>query len=143
MRSRLLVCAAVLASVPLLAAPQEPKKDDKNNSTITVTGCVDGSYLRVHEVDTVGSYTERYRLAASKQLLKEMRAKQQGHRLEITGRVISAPGTEHMGHSTQVGKKTRIYTGAKDVPIVPTGDDTSTLEVASYRVLEESCKGKV
>jgi len=48
-----------------------------------------------------------------------------------------------MGHSTQIGKKTRIYTGAKDIPTVPNGDNTSTLEAASYRVMDESCKGKL
>ena len=127
MRSGLLTAAVVLASVPVLAVPQEPKKSDKDNKTITVTGCVEGGYLRVHEMDTKGSYTERYRLAGSKSLLKELASQQHGHLLEVTGRVVDAPGTEHAGHTSQVGKKTTIYTGAKDVPTIPTGDTTSAL----------------
>src|SRR5215471_6019668 len=141
MRSRLLVCAVTLASVSGLAAFQEPKKSDKDKSTITVTGCVDGSYLRVHAVDTVGSYTERYRLAGSKQLLKEMASSAQGSLIEVTGRVKDARGTEHEGQTVQIGKKTKIYTGAKDIPRAPKGDDTSTLEVTSYRKMQEACKG--
>jgi hypothetical protein len=140
MRSAPLLVAVLLASVSVIA--QEPKKSDRDNKTITVTGCVEGGYLRVHEADPIGSYTERYRLAGSKALLKEIASQQHGHLLEVTGRVVDAPGTEHGGHTTQVGKKTKIYTGTKDVPTIPTGDDTSKLEVASYKELQESCTGK-
>lgn len=143
MRTTLLVCAVVLASVSALVASQEPKKSDQDNKTVTVTGCVEGGYLRVHEVDRIGSYIERYRLAGSKQLLKELASQQHGHLLEITGRVIDVRGGEHAGHTTQVGKKTKIFTGAKDVPSQPTGDDTPTLHVQSYEETQESCKGKL
>ncbi len=142
MRSGLLTAAVVFASVPVLAVPQEPKKSDKDNKTITVTGCVEGGYLRVHEMDSKGSYTDRYRLAGPKALLKEIASKQHGHLLEVTGRVIDAPGTEHAGHTTAVGKKTTIYTGTKEVPTIPTGDTTSKLEVTSYNEMQESCAGK-
>jgi len=141
-RSTLFALSVVLASVAMPAARQEPKHDNKDNKTLTVTGCVEGGYLRVHEVDPTGSYVERYRLAGSKSLLKEIAAQQHGHLLEVTGRVIDAPGTEHAGHTTRVGKKTTVYTGAKDVPVIPTGDTTSTLQVQSYREMQESCKGK-
>jgi hypothetical protein len=141
MRSRLIVCAVVLASGSGFAF-QEPKKSGNDNSGITVTGCLDGGYLRVYKADSVGYYAERYRLAGSKQLLKEMASKHNGSLVEVTGRVKSAPGTEHLGETVQIGKKTKIYTGAKDVPRVPTGDDTSTLEVKSYRKLQETCSGQ-
>jgi hypothetical protein len=143
MRSGPLIVAVALASVSVLATSQEPKKSDKGNKTITVTGCVEGGYLRVHEFDPVASYTERYLLAGSKALLKEIASKQNGHRLEVTGRVIDAPGTEHLGHTTQIGKKTKIYTGTKEVPVAPTGDNTSKLEVTSFNEMQESCSGKV
>jgi len=143
MRSGPLIAAVTLASVSVLAASQEPKKSDKDNKTITVTGCVEGGYLRVHEFDNVGSYTERYRLAGSKALMKEIASQHSGHRLEVTGRVIDAPGTEHLGHTTQIGAKTKIYAGAKDVPVIPTGDNTSKLEVTSFNEMQESCGGKL
>ncbi len=142
MRSRMLVAVAVAVSLAAVSA-QEPKKSDKDNKTVTVTGCVEGGYLNVRAVDPVGSYTERYRLAGSKSLLKEIASQHHGHVLEVTGRVTDAPGTEHMGHATKVGKKTTIYTGAKDIPQVPTADTTAKLEVTSFSETEETCKGKL
>ena len=63
-----------------------------------------------------------------------------GHLLEVTGAVTDTTGkATHLGKTIQVGKKTRIHTGAKEVPQVPQGDDAS-IEVASYRDLEPSCK---
>jgi hypothetical protein len=106
---------------------------------ITVTGCVDGSWLRVRSADPLGSYTERYRLVGSKQLLKEIAAQYKGHVIEVTGPVTDTRATTHRGKTIQVGKKTRITTGAKDVPSVPTGNDP-TLGVDSYRDLKASCK---
>jgi hypothetical protein len=138
----MLVVAAVVVSLAVAAA-QEPKKSDKDNKTVTVTGCVEGGYLNVRAVDPAGSYTERYRLAGSKALLKEIGSQHHGHMLEVTGRVADAPGTEHMGRSAKIGKKTTIYSGAKDVPQVPTGDTTSKLEVTSFTETEETCKGKL
>jgi hypothetical protein len=140
MRAQLLVAAVVLASVAVLAGSQEPKKSDRDNKTITVIGCLDGNYLRVTERDPVGTYNDRFRLAASKQLMKEIAGKEQGHKLEVTGHVIDAPGTEHAGKTTKIGKKTTIYTGAADVPTIPDGNTTSTLQVQSYRELSETCK---
>lgn len=142
MRHGLEVAAIIIASASVLAAPQEPKKSDNDNKTITVTGCLDGGYLRVHEADPVGSYTERYRLHGSKQLLREMASQHNRKVLEVTGRVTDAPGTEHAGHTTKVGKNTTIHTGAKDIPTLPTGDNTSTLDVLSYHETQESCTGK-
>jgi len=140
MRFGPLFAAVVFASVSLVATSQEPKKDNKDNKEITVIGCVEGGYLRVHEADTTGSYTERYRLAGSKSLMKELASQHHGHLLEVSGRVVDAPGTEHLGHTVQVGKKTKIYTGAKDIPTIPTGD--TKLEVTSYSETKESCHGK-
>ena len=141
MRSGLLVAGLVVASASVFAAGQEPKRSDKDNKTITVTGCVEGRYLRVTEHDTVGTYNDRFRLAGSKQLLKEIATGQQGHKVEVTGRVIDAPGTEHAGRTTKIGKKTTVHVGAADVPAAPTGDTTSTLQVESYRDMSASCKG--
>lgn len=130
----------VLASVPLAVSAQEPKKSDKDNKTITVTGCLEGNYLRVTERDSAGTYNDRFRLAASKQLMKEIAGKKQGHQLEVTGHVIDAPGTEHAGHTTNIGKKTSVHVGAADVPTIPSAETTSTLQVQSYREVSETCR---
>jgi len=140
MRSELMV-AVVLASVSVVAASQEPKKSDKDNKTITVAGCVDGSYLRVTETDPSGSYRDRFLLAGSKQLMKEISKAQQGHKVEVTGHVIDARGTEHVGQTTQIGKKTKVYVGGSEKPAQPIGDMTSTLQVQSYREISNSCVG--
>jgi len=139
MRSGMLFAAVALSSVSIVAAAQEPKKSDKDNKTITVVGCVEGSYLRVTETGP-GGYTDRFRLAGSKHLMKEIAKEQQGHKLEVTGHVVDAAGTEHAGRSTKVGKKTTIYVGAAEVPSTPSGDTTSTLQVQSYRETSESCR---
>jgi hypothetical protein len=138
MRS-VLLAASVFVSASLLAA-QEPKKSDKDNKTITVTGCVDGGYLRVASHDHEGTYNDRFRLAGPKHLLKEIATQQVGHKLEITGHVIDARGTEHVGQTTKVGEKTTVYVGGDNVPAVPSGDATSTLQVLSYRDTSEMCK---
>jgi hypothetical protein len=142
MRSELLGAAVIFTSVGVLAASQEPKKSDNDNKTITVTGCLDGNYLRVTERDKVGTYHDSFRLAASKQLMKEIAGagKKQGHKLEVTGHVIDAPGTEHVGRTTNIGKKTSVHVGAADVPAVPDGNATSTLQVQSYRELSDTCR---
>ena len=135
MRTWLIVCGVMLAAAPSPRESQDRKKTD-DRPVITVTGCVDGSWLHVKG----GGYTERYKLRGSKQLLKEMSSTFKGHLLEVTGAVTDTTGKAvHRGKTIQVGKKTRIHTGAKDVPQVPQGDDAS-LEVASYRDLEPSCK---
>ena len=139
MRSGLVFAAVVFASVSVLAS-QEPKKSDNDNKTITVTGCLDGNVLRVHPSGP-GSYIERYRLHASKQLLKEMTKEHQNHVLEITGVVTDTGDTTHRGKTVQVGKKTTIYTGAKEVPQAPSGQNDPILDVLSYREQEALCKG--
>jgi hypothetical protein len=139
MRTGLFICAAVLAAAAGLHASQDQKKSDADKPVITVTGCVDGSWLQVRKTDRVGTYTERYRLRGSKQVLKELAAQYKWHLIEVTGAVTDTVNTTHRGKTVQVGKKTRIYTGAKDVPQVPSGNDP-TLEVASYRDLKESCR---
>ena len=105
---------------------------------IVVTGCVDGSWLHVRKTDPVGSYSTRYKLRGAKQLMKELAA-HHNHLVEVTGAVTDVPGTTHRGKTVQVGKKTRITTGAKEVPSVPSGGDPS-LDVHAFRDLKESCK---
>src|SRR5262245_54682196 len=140
MRTGLFVSAAIVAAAATVHAGQEEKKQKPpDDRTITVTGCVDKGYLHVKAVDSVGSYVERYRLRGSKQLLKEIAAKFDKHLLEVTGVVDDIDGNAvHRGKTVQVGKKTRITTGAKDVPQQPTGSD-ATLEVQSYRELKDVC----
>jgi len=137
MRMWLLMSVAILAGAPLQDSQDRKKGDDK--PIITVTGCVDGSWLRVRKVDPVGSYTERYKLRGSKQLLKELASTYKGHLLEVTGAVTDSRSTTHRGKTVQIGKKTRIYTGAKEVPQVPSGDDPS-LAVDTFRDLKETCR---
>lgn len=140
MRMKLFACASFVAAVAALTGgAQEPPKKPTDDRTITVTGCVDKSYLHVRAVDSSGGYTERYKLRGSKQLVQEIAAKYDRHLLEVTGVVTDLSGnTTHRGKTVKVGKKTTIYTGAKDVPQVPTGSD-ATLEVQTFRELKDRC----
>ena len=138
MRLGLLLCAAVSAAALLQA--QEPKKKKEEKPTIVVTGCVDGSWLAVRGSDPIGSYATRYKLRGSKQLLTELRKEFEGHLLEVIGAVTDTGGTVHRGKTIEIGKKTRIVTGAKEVPRQPTGVSDPELEVSSFRDLKERCK---
>ena len=138
MRTSAVLCAVVLASVSVFASSQEPKPP-KDENAITVTGCIDKGWLRVHVSDAAGSFREQYRLRGSKQLLKEMASKYHKHLLEVTGIVTDYGDTMHKGKTIQLGKKTRITTGAKEVPDVPPVQDP-TLEVRSFRELKDTCR---
>lgn len=139
MRRALVVGAAILATVASLRAAQDEKKTDDGKAVIVVTGCIDGSWLHVQKSDYLGSYATRYKLRGSKHVLKELVANHNKHLVEVTSRVTDTGNTTHRGKTIQVGKKTRIHTGAKEVPVVPSGDDPS-LEVASYRDLKDGCR---
>jgi hypothetical protein len=134
----LLIGAAILAIVASVHAAQDAKKTDDGKAVITVTGCIDGSWLHVQKSDGVG-YATRYKLRGAKHVLKELVANHHTHRVEVTGKVTDTANTTHRGKTIQVGKKTRIHTGAKEVPVVPSGDDPS-LEIASYRDLKDRCR---
>jgi hypothetical protein len=143
MRIRLFVTAALLAAAASVQANQDQKVKPKEKppggkAVITVTGCVEGSWLRVQAVDPSGSYAERYKLRGSKQLLKEIAGQYNKHLLEVTGAVTDTGDATHMGKTVQVGKKTRITTGAKEIPQIPTGSD-ATLDVQDFRELQPTC----
>ena len=140
MRS-LFVCAAILAAASSLAAQDEKKaKKDKDKPVIVVTGCLEGSQLRVRQSDSIGTYTERYRLHGTRTLLKEMADKYNGHLIEVTGAVTDIGDTTHRGKVIPVGKNSRIYTGAKEVPVMPSGVADPILDVASFKELPGACK---
>ena len=141
MRTRALIGIAMAATFVSLAGAQEPKKKTgDDHPMLTIEGCLDGNWLHVKRVDAGGSYAERYRLRGSKTVLKEMASEYKGHLLEVTG-VVTDPTTDttHMGKTIQVGKKTRITTGAKDIPQVPDGATDPWIEVASFRDVAERC----
>jgi hypothetical protein len=138
MRIALVACAAALTAVTLHASQDEKKKTNK--TVIVVTGCVDGTWLRVQKSDTFGGYVERYKMRGPKQLLKEMEKKYHRHLIEVTGTVTDSGDATHMGSTIAVGKKTTITTGAKDLPISPSGAGDPTLEVDSFKDLKDRCK---
>ena len=131
--------ALAAALTPNAAQDPKPKKGD-DKPIIVVTGCLDGSWLHVSRVDGTNRSTERYKLRGSKQLLKELQKKYEGHSVEVTGSVTDTGNTTHRGKVIEVGKKTKIYTGAKEAPERPTGLGDPELEVSSFRDLAERCK---
>lgn len=137
MRTGLLLCAVLSAAV--VAHAQEPaKKKQDDRPVLVITGCVDGSWLEVRRTDAVGWYATRYKLRGSRQLMSEIRKKFERHLLEITGAVLDTGATTHRGKTIEIGK-TRVHTGAKEVPRQPTGAGEPELEVISFRDLKEKC----
>jgi hypothetical protein len=141
MRSGLLLCAAVLAAGATYAS-QDPKARKKadDRPVIVVTGCVEGTWLRVQRTDAAGTFVERYKLRGSRQLMSEVQKQLKGHQVEVTGAVTDTGETAHRGKTIEVGKKTRISTGVKDAPQYPTGTGDPVLEVDSYKDLKDRCK---
>ncbi len=134
----LLLCAAMVTVICSLAAAQDEKKKNEK-PVIVVRGCLDGSWLRVQASDSISS-VQRYRLHGTRALLKELTEKYNGHLLEVTGAVTDTGDTTHRGKVIQVGKNTRIYTGAKEAPVMPTAMGDPIVDVASFRELQASCK---
>ena len=127
----------VVAVAGIASGQDEQKKSDK--PVLTMKGCVDGEWLQVSAVDPVGSHTQRYKLRGNKRLLKELTSAHNGSLVEVTGAVTDSRSTTHRGKTVQVGEKTSVRIGSKDVPQVPNGDDPS-IEVGSFVVLRDSCK---
>jgi len=123
-----------------LAAAQDQKKNTNDKPVIVVTGCLDGSWLRVQPSNTNGAYVERYRLHGTKTLLKELASQYNGHEMEVTGAVTDTGKTAHRGKTIPIGEKGRIYTGAKEVPTQPSGIGDPILDVGSFRELKGSCR---
>ena len=115
MRTRMWVCAALMAAVLATAHAQEPKKTGTENATMTLTGCLDGNWLHVEAMDRVGSYRERYKLKAPKALLKEMTTEHKGNKLEVTGVVIDRADKLPLSVQTYVGPPDSIGRGVTDL----------------------------
>ena len=142
MLTKLFVFAVLLSAVVTVTAQEaQKKKTETEGRTITVTGCIEKNYLKVRASDAVGSYVERYRLRGSKQMLKELVEKYDQHVLEVTGGVTDLTReTVHRGKTIDVGKKTRITTGAKEVPTIPVAGLDATLEVSTFREMKDRCR---
>ena len=134
------ICAAMLGASFDLRAIQDRKKSDDAKPVISVTGCVDGSWLRVRSSDSAGSSTVSYKLRGSRTLLKELTTHHKGHLIEVTGAVTDTGNTVHRGKTIDVGKKTRVHVGSKDVPQLPAGGSDPAIEIDSYRILKPSCR---
>jgi len=137
MRSLLFCAAIAVAAVSAAAQDEKETKKDQEKPVIVVAGCLDGSWLRV---EPGYGNVERYRLHGTKTLLKEMAGKHNGHMIEVTGAVTDTGNTTHRGKVIPVGKNGRIYTGAKEVPALPTGSGDPILDVASFQELNRFCK---
>jgi len=136
MRTGVVIALVVVAAAAPRAGQNTKKPGEK--PVITVTGCLDGTWLEVKTTGP-GAYAERYRLTGSKTLLKEMTSRYKHHVIEVTGTVTDVSDSTHMGKTVEVGKKMRITTGAKEVPQVPKGEN-ATLEVGKFKEIEGSCR---
>ena len=69
-----------------------------------------------------------------------MTKKYNGHLLEVTGAVTDTGDTTHRGKVIPIGKNSRIYTGAKETPVMPSGVADPILDVASFNEVPGTCK---
>ena len=140
MRPGLSVFIAVLAAAVVAGAGQDEKKT-RDTRVMVVTGCINRTMLEVRQTDTYGSHTDRFRLRGSKDLMKTLTKDNDGHLVEVTGVVKDPDNTQGRGKTIQVGKKTTITTGARDVPSPLDIKRDPILDVESFKSLKDDCKG--
>lgn len=128
-----MVHVALLAVILLAAGPGDKPR------IITVSGCLVGSSLKVTDTNTSGTYIERFRLRGSKELLKALTKDHKGHEVEVTGALMDPKGVTGQGKTVQVGKKTTIYTNARDRGETTPATDPS-IEVQSFRDVRPTCR---
>ncbi|HTM24187.1 MAG TPA: hypothetical protein VL225_03285 [Vicinamibacterales bacterium] len=133
------VAAALLASIGA-ASTQDEKMKSRDARVMVVQGCIDGSRLTVHG-ESPAAHTDRFQLRGNKDLMKVLTKDLKGHFVEVTG-VLEDPGnTQGRGKTVQVGKKTTITTGARDVPTGPAEPARDPiLEVSSFKDVRKDCR---
>jgi hypothetical protein len=108
---------------------------------ITVTGCLNGASLRATKVDTSGTYIDRFRLKGSKEQWKAFSKEHQGHEIEVTGTLRDPDQVMGVGSTKEIGKKTKIYAGARPRPNVPAaGVIDPLIEITSFRYIKDPCR---
>lgn len=137
---RIFISIAV-AALPLVAAAQEPKKDDPSKLSMEVTGCVRGSMLTETNVRVEGANepgpARRWRLRGAKALMRQIK-EHEGKELEITGTTKSR---DAVTPGKRIGR-TNIFIGgdssrtARDpLPEQP------TIDVESFEPTGAACPG--
>jgi len=123
-----LLCAALLASTPLLAQqPQEEGKPKipKDSLLATITGCLKGHVIRAEDVkqaDTTSGVEIRarsFRVAGKKEVMAVVK-EDDGYRVEMTGVIkksaLIEPGVKFKGGRVIVGGGSSGGTGALPSP---------------------------
>ena len=152
----LLWTLALAAPVALLAqdrAPQPPQPSS-GKGIVAVEGCVNGSRFvtPMMDADTVVNWTagtREYRLEGDEELLDLIRNGHDRHRELITGRLNELPaivGGQRRTSSGQIGDRTRITIGVREVPAEETGPVGNaaahavvSLTVLSVKHLDDKC----
>ena len=125
----------IVTAAVAVAAAQEKHEDPR---VLIVTGCVDSTWLKVVTSDPIKTYTDKFRLRGSKDVLKVLTKDLNRHKVEVTG-VLKDPGkTMGTGKTVDVGKKTKIYVGQRERVDVPAIEDP-ILTVQSYRDIDKTC----
>jgi hypothetical protein len=137
MRASLLILVALIQAAIAIANAQEPKDQRR---TVTVEGCLEKTWLKTYEGGSVpfSRHVDKYHLHAQKDLMKQLRDIN-GHHVEVTGALSDPDNTQGTGKSVMIGKKTRIYTNAREVSDVPPIVDP-TIEVSSFRDIAKTCR---
>ncbi|HEX6464394.1 MAG TPA: hypothetical protein VFZ98_08075 [Vicinamibacterales bacterium] len=139
MRAIAAVVAASLVAAIALASPQDEKKKKDSERVMIVKGCVSGSRLDVTQIDTAGFTVDHFKLRGNKDLMKVLTKDLNGHLVELTGVVDDPHNKQGRGKTIQIGKKTTITTGGRDVPDIPDPATDPTLTVDSLKDLEPHC----
>ena len=140
-----IVCAALLAAVPLAVQQEQeqPKPVPKNSIRVVILGCVKGRVLRaadVRQADTTSGIEIRsrtFRLEGKKDVMKGVKDVD-GERAELTGLIrkssLIEPGAKFMGDRVRVGGSA---TGPGALP--DPAENVTVLDVETVQGVGGSC----
>src|SRR3954453_14459696 len=139
MRAALYAGPVLWMCMAVIPGAQETNKKDTRREVV-VTGCVEKTWLKVPQtIAAVGSYSDKYRLRGSKDLIKTLSHDLHGHRVEVTGLLDDPAKVQGDGKSMPGGKKGRVYIATKErTPNPPLIDPA--LDVRSFRDIAPTCR---
>lgn len=141
-----LTFAVLLAAMPLVAQQEERPKVPKDSLLVTITGCLKGRVLRAADVrqpDVTSGPTIRqttFRVAGKKDVMKMVKALDDGRRVEMTGLIrksaLMEPGVKFKGGRVVVGGGT-MSSGSSSLP--NPADNVLVIDAWSVQALGGSC----
>ena len=141
-----LALAILLAAAPLAAQQEDRPKVPNDSLLVSIVGCLKGRVIKADDVrqpDTTTGPTIRnttFRVAGKKDVMKEVKALDDGRRVEMTGLIkksaLMEPGVKFKGGRVVVGGGT-MAEGSRSIP--SPAENVPVIDAWSVQALGGSC----